>query len=273
MGGSCCTGCAKYLLCVLNFFFFIVGAVLFSVGTWLLADRNSFFKLARLDGFLTNKQELPSSGTLDHVAYILLAIGAFVFIISFLGYCGALLENRVFLSSYGIFLIIVLLLQITSIVLLIVYREQAEKQSRDFLEHSIANYYRGGSERDVVSLSWEVAMVGLQCCGVNNYTDFSKARHFRAGAGGQQVPASCCILQGSPSLLQPADENCPFSPDPSNSYYRKGCYNKLLTLLRENINLVVGLLLGLAVMQFIAITFAFCVCRAVAVETEYEYYK
>jgi len=273
MGGGCCTACAKYILCILNFFFFIIGAVLFSVGTWLVADRNSFIKLARLEEFIQENEELPSSDTVSHAAYILISVGAFVFIISFLGYCGALLENRVFLSSYGIFLVIVLLLQITSMVLLLSYKDQVEKQSRSFLEHSIANYYRAGEEPDVISLTWDLTMVGMQCCGVNNFTDFSRARHFRAAGGGKQIPEACCILQGSKSLLQPADENCVYSPQPSNSYYRKGCYNKLLTLLRENINMVVGALAGVAAMQFITITFAFCVCRAVSGDTDYEYYK
>ena len=41
----------------------------------------------------------------------------------------------------------------------------------------------------------------------------------------------------------------------------QGCYNKLLTLLRENINLLVGALAGMAAMQIMVITGAFCVCR------------
>ena len=53
----------------------------------------------------------PPSG-LDHSAYILVAVGGFVFIISFLGYCGSLQENRVLLTSYGLFLIIIFVLQV-----------------------------------------------------------------------------------------------------------------------------------------------------------------
>ena len=57
-------------------------------------------------------QEFSNPSVLDHTAYILIAIGGFVFIISFLGYCGSLQESRVMLTSYGLFLIIIFALQV-----------------------------------------------------------------------------------------------------------------------------------------------------------------
>ena len=48
----------------------------------------------------------------DNAAYILIAIGFIVFIISFLGYFGSLQENTVLLTAYGLFLIIILALQV-----------------------------------------------------------------------------------------------------------------------------------------------------------------
>ena len=88
---------------------------------------------------------------LDHSAYILIAIGSFIFIISFIGYCGALQENRVLLTAYGLFLIIIFALQvilriiynlreywysfqITGIVLSGVYRSQADGHVRLMLK-------------------------------------------------------------------------------------------------------------------------------------------
>ena len=49
---------------------------------------------------------------IEQAAYILIALGAFIFIISFLGYCGAIKESRVLLTAYGIFLIIIFALQV-----------------------------------------------------------------------------------------------------------------------------------------------------------------
>ena len=43
---------------------------------------------------------------------MLIACGAFIFVLSFLGYCGAIKESRVLLTAYGLFIIIIVLLQV-----------------------------------------------------------------------------------------------------------------------------------------------------------------
>jgi hypothetical protein len=57
-------------------------------------------------------QQFEEPDVLDHAAYILIAIGFFIFIISFLGYCGAIQENKVLLTAYGLFLIIIFALEV-----------------------------------------------------------------------------------------------------------------------------------------------------------------
>ena len=49
---------------------------------------------------------------IEQGAYMLIACGAFIFVLSFLGYCGAIKESRVLLTSYGIFLIIIFILEV-----------------------------------------------------------------------------------------------------------------------------------------------------------------
>ena len=57
-------------------------------------------------------QEFVEPVVIEQGAYIFIALGAFLFIISFLGYCGAIKESRVLLTAYGIFLIIIFALQV-----------------------------------------------------------------------------------------------------------------------------------------------------------------
>ena len=49
---------------------------------------------------------------IEQGAYMLIACGAFIFVLSFLGYCGAIKESRVLLTAYGLFIIIIVLLQV-----------------------------------------------------------------------------------------------------------------------------------------------------------------
>jgi len=269
-----CECFAKYLLCLFNFIFFVVGSVLLTVGLWLAADKTSFLQITNLSTLTQGQshteaqlviEEFAEPSVLDHTAYILIAIGAFIFIISFLGYCGALQSNKVLLTTYGLFLIIIFALQITGIVLSLVYRKQADEQVRTLLKRSLSTSYQAKNNRNAVTMSWDLVMTNMECCGVNNYTDFLEARQFveasREEGIGRKVPEACCILQGDHILLQPADEQCVVAPSTTNSYLFKGCYNKFIHHLAENLNIVFGCMLGVGATQFVAIVFAFCICK------------
>jgi hypothetical protein len=68
-----------------------------------------------LNAFLQNVylfQELTEPTVIEQGAYMLIACGAFIFVLSFLGYCGAIKESRVLLTAYGLFIIIIVLLQV-----------------------------------------------------------------------------------------------------------------------------------------------------------------
>lgn len=49
-------------------------------------------------GFFSTRQNLVQPAVITQSAYLLIAAGAFVFIVSFLGYCGAVKESRVLLG-------------------------------------------------------------------------------------------------------------------------------------------------------------------------------
>ena len=95
---------------------------------------------------------------IEQGAYILIAAGAFIFIVSFLGYCGAIKESRVLLTAYGLFIIIIACLQIAAIVLAAFYKEQAETHTKQFFLHTIRKYYTTQDRKDAVTLSWDFMM-------------------------------------------------------------------------------------------------------------------
>ena len=201
----------------------------------MVVDKYNFLRVTKLDAIIKSTEggggqedivhQFTNPSVLDHTAYILIAIGGFIFIISFLGYCGSLQESRVLLTSYGLFLIIIFILQIAGIICCVVYRRQADDQVRKGLKFSITNSYTTKDYRDPITLTWDLVMSNMECCGVNNYTDFLEAKRFvsasREEGLGRKVPEACCILQGDPALLRPADDNCIVSPSTANSYLFK----------------------------------------------------
>jgi tetraspanin-18 len=288
MVADCGATCAKYLLCLFNFVFFVVGSAVLSVGIWLAADKDSFIKLTRFstlnEGITLDEnaqsviREFTEPKVIEQGAYILIAIGAFIFIISFLGYCGAIKESRVLLTAYGLILKHNFALQVAAIVLITIYKSHADKHTQDFLKDTINKYYKVKTEANAVTLGWDVVMSQMECCGVNNSGDFTKSKAWLdsldKAQSDRKVPEACCILDPDQKRLNnlvPADSDCTKSPSTVNSNMNKGCYNKFKNWVQQNLNLVIGAVVGVAAVQLLGIIFSFCLCKAVGNERDYHY--
>ena len=46
----------------------------------------------------------------------------------------------------------------------------------------------------------------------------------------------------------------------------QGCYDKIIGMATSNLNIVFGSLIGLGAVQFVAIVFAFCVCKVLDIQ-------
>jgi len=294
MVADCGATCAKYLLCLFNFVFFVVGSAVLCVGIWLAVDKKSFINLAKFStlnegvqqpNFL---QELTEPTVIEQLAYILIAAGAFIFIISFLGYCGAIKESRVLLTAYGLFIIIIILLQAALIVLAAIYKAKAETHSKKFLQHTITEHYTHKSRRNAVTLLWDFVMKDLECCGVEGSSDFSevKAIEFHkyakiysdeTGDSKPKIPEACCILKSrnkttkEEGLFVPNDINCITAPTTTNSNMKKGCYERVRNWITGNVNLVIGIAAAVIGLQILFIIFSFCLCKAVGHDHDYRY--
>lgn len=291
MVADCGANCARWVLCLSNFVFIAVSTGVLIVGSWLAADKASFINLTLNVSTHVNSpvsqaldpeareilRDFVEPAVIEQAAYILIAIGAFVLIISFLGYCGALKESRVLLTAYGIFLIIIFLLQIVVILLCTLYKPQADHHTKTFLKDSLEKYYTTESQRNAVTLSWDHVMAQMGCCGVEGYKDFEKARPFmdqvaREGTEAK-VPAACCLLReaSNPLTITPEDPQCIRYPSESNSFLNTGCYPKLQSHITTNLDLAIGAVVGVGAAELLAIVFAFCLCRAVGQERDYHY--
>jgi tetraspanin-18 len=294
MVADCGATCAKYLLCLFNFVFFVVGSAVLCVGIWLAVDKKSFINLAKFstltEGVQQPKflQELTEPTVIEQLAYILIAAGAFIFIISFLGYCGAIKESRVLLTAYGLFIIIIILLQVALIVVAAIYKAEAETHSKKFLQHTITEHYTHKSQRNAVTLLWDFAMSELHCCGVEGVSDFEvgKAQEFhkyakvyadKNGVSKQAIPEACCKLKPrnqtsrEQGLFIPVDEDCITVPTTYNSNMNKGCYDTIRQVITENLNMVIGIAAAVIGLQILFIIFAFCLCKAVGHDHDYRY--
>nr|XP_012231901.1 PREDICTED: tetraspanin-1 isoform X3 [Linepithema humile] len=246
---SCMSQCAKYFLCFFNFVFFIAGGAALTVGIWLFIDSNSFTNLiGKLDqSDILNKTD---ADVIRMIAYILIAAGALTFIVSFLGYCGAMFESRCLLCVYGILILLVLVLECVVVGLAFGLKGDAEKGTQSFLKSTIKYYATTADKAETVTVAWDGIMSQLHCCGVESYLDFRDNKNWTLT--GKTVPEACCIKEND-ALKDPS---CPISPTAANSYYQTGCYKAMVTAIEENAAIVIGVAAALVFIEILVIILA-----------------
>ncbi|KAM7358758.1 tetraspanin 66E isoform 2-T5 [Cochliomyia hominivorax] len=237
MGFDCGVWIGKYVLCIFNFLFFILGTIVLGTGIWLAVDKASLIALLKMVEN-ENINQFTQPQVIEQMAYVLIAIGGIMFLLSFLGYCGAIRESRCLLST-------------------------ARNESKGFLQSTIAKYYTTSEHTDAVTLMWNQMMSQFGCCGVVDYRDFETSSGWMSGKGNRTIPEACCRLKDIRNLI-PEDDNCVISPNDTNSFYLKGCYDVFTEWIISHREIIIAVLFGVGVVHLLAIFLAFCLCKSFA---------
>jgi len=182
------------------------------VSAWLAVDKASFFDRLQIHN-LTEEQheEFRTVSVVDYGAYILVGVGAAIMLQSLIGTIGTLMgccgnkQARCCLITYGLLVLAVIVIEIVAAVLVLyVYQGAVETEVEAFMNSTIEREYRQDNPTAVTVL-WDHMMTQLECCGVQDYTDFTN-----------QVPPSCCSsanftcpdLSLNPTAVLPQVEPC-----------------------------------------------------------------
>ncbi|CAD6212678.1 GSCOCG00011040001-RA-CDS [Cotesia congregata] len=282
---------AKFFLCFFNFIFFIAGGAALAVGIWLIVDISTFTNLiSKIDeSDVLKYKRIPISkvffllqtktdpDVIKTISYILIIVGALTFIVSFLGYCGAMFESRCLLCIYGILILVVLILECTVVGLSFSWNSETEQGVRTLLKATMKYYATNEDKTEAVTVAWDgimnqviktnfdaacriqnsfflvqkdIDIFFMKCCGVDNYTDFSQSPNWSMIE--KKVPEACCNKING--ILQ--DSNCPTNPSLSNSYYMQGCYNAIINSIQENAAIAIGVAVVLVFVELIVIILA-----------------
>ncbi|MEQ2300924.1 hypothetical protein AMECASPLE_030771 [Ameca splendens] len=188
-----CLKCLKYTMCVANFLCFVSGVALLSFGIYLMVN----FRIAALT---------PSLASLN-IPSMLLISGIIITCVSFLGFLGALKENRCLLLTFFLVLFLLMLVELTAACLMLIYeREIGELVTKDL--NKGLEIARHSSTNATKMSDWDVVQEMFKCCGVNNYTDWQN-----------NIPKSCCN--------PPCEGKEP-------TYYSEGCLERLKYWFEEN---------------------------------------
>ncbi|ELT94507.1 hypothetical protein CAPTEDRAFT_211131 [Capitella teleta] len=142
------------------------------------------------------------------------------------------------------------------------------------LTDALVGNYKGNFDLGIESLSMNTVQGYYGCCGVNGWMDFLNATHWNRAEGfkvgnffhevASVVPYTCCRFVGKfPVDFSLVDERCPETPTSNNSFIFEGCYDKIREELLEGRTVVLWILEGSLVLEFVCVLAGIYVFRAV----------
>lgn len=190
---------------------------------------------------------------------VMMIVGSMIFVISFLGCCGALRESSWMILTFSVFLMIIFVTEIGVGVagyikhgeLPGILEKQFNKTMDDYANDVDAQH------------AWSLVQGELECCGIKGPLDW------RPIFKNKTVPAMCCMVLHLYSyffynnilflghLLPENVKHC--TTDYASNI---GCLPKLLKFLDSKSLLLGGVGIGIALIQLIGVVFACCLSRA-----------
>uniref|UniRef100_A0A3B1IM86 Tetraspanin n=1 Tax=Astyanax mexicanus TaxID=7994 RepID=A0A3B1IM86_ASTMX len=220
-----CLSCIKYLMFIFNFFIFLGGAFLLGVGIWVLVDPTGFREIVAANPLLFTG------------VYVILAMGGMLFLLGFLGCCGAIRENKCLLLFVSTFL-------------------KPENLRLDYFTKELKTYYQGSNSTDVFTATWNTIMTTFECCGVNSADDFDQQSLFRRLYPSRLVPEECCQRN---DLLMNKEECLKGIMQIRN----KGCYSAVVDYFETYIYMAGALAIVVLTIELFAMVFAMCLFRGI----------
>lgn len=187
---GCGTKCIQYLMFFFNVLFLLAGGALVAITVWVLVDQASFSSLV---------VDVPH--TLVAV-YIILGVGCFLVVVSFLGCCGALKKNTCMLGTFFVLLLIIFLAEIVGAVMMFVYSGPIKTE----VVNSMNDFNNGVNETEIndMTQAWNSVQTVAECCGLNGVADWDNKTAVFSEAGAV-FPASCCKDSSACSTSDTAD--------------------------------------------------------------------
>lgn len=277
MGGP---RCAKYTLYVTNVFIIFLACVTLGVGIWMSTDVASFvssvnpnidpsgYGTASVRGTINN-----GVGRIQTVANILITSGIFALLIGFLGVWAAYKDSRTLLITYGVILMVIVLLELGAgiawavdkpkIIAGLTQEYTAAVSNYDYVQTQVDSRNRiivSPNQKFQNSTAASTAFINMLqtwvgCCGwKNGYTDFFSSPYWSNSGG--VAPVYCCKFSNSHSLTL-EDPACGTVRTPENSWLNVGCADKIMNLIFYNTGSIIGAAVGIGMINSLGVVASF----------------
>lgn len=220
----------KVMMILFNLAIFLGGCTLLGIGIWVSVDSKTFLQIF---GPLST-----SVFQFVNVGYLLIALGCVLFLLGFLGCCGAQKESKCLLITFFSIILIIFIIEVAAAVVALVYTSLAETILQGTVTQILRDDY--GKPNPVTEI-WNTTMTELKCCGLSNYTDFNNSYYYNTNKG---YPGQCC------------NSSAPCNITAVEASRVQGCFSELLYQIRKNAGVVGGVAAGICVLEIAAMTVA-----------------
>lgn len=267
MALSGCYALLKYLVVIINFIFFLAGIGVVTAGIYLLTDSTMYVQVVQDDAnFHTG-------------IYILIAAGILMFIIGFLGCCGALRESPCMLVTFFSFLLVILVVEVAAGCWVYFNRAELEKMLQEHVKRTVEKDY---STNEYLTKTFDTIQSNLGCCGANGPRDWSSSRFNQVNKKSDKgmdlaissslqtykLPLSCCSTPKSPQICDDGSR-IGLSANIPVVMYQDGCIEKLKDVLKDHMVTGWALLITIAVLELFGLIFSLVLCCAVRSSTDH----
>uniref|UniRef100_A0AAV2MEH4 Tetraspanin n=1 Tax=Knipowitschia caucasica TaxID=637954 RepID=A0AAV2MEH4_KNICA len=237
--------CASALHCVCA----VVGVSVAACGLWVLFD-SSFIRIIST-GFLRVLQFFYNykHSSISLVGVLLFSVGLAVVCVTVVGCVGSQRGSRILLLLELLVLVLLLLSLIFITLIILLKRDQISQTLSDNVDSIIKDFPK--RERHLL----DNMQHQVQCCGRLGPSDWlSNQFVISLNQSAVSVLPCSCFLSGAHSSAPFCSSNQSLSSEeipyrPANSSFHKGCEVALRDWLEQNVQTIVGLDLGLGILQ------------------------
>jgi len=229
---SCGGSVIRILLFVFNFICLALGAAIIFFGIRVILKYNSSISDVI--------KETPS-----HAAIILLSAGGAIFLISFLGCCGAIRESYRMLHTYSVLIFLCIVAQCVGAYFVLRYHHDMSKYAEDGIRAALEAYDFNKGPTDPANRAINEMQKQLQCCGAKGRHDWDIRIQTT-----DVYPQSCCKTNGTNA------DGCSLE-----NTWNKGCVEAIKDLLTTTIGSLGFIAIGFILIQLLILISSCCLAR------------
>ncbi|XP_014818756.1 PREDICTED: tetraspanin-8 [Calidris pugnax] len=224
--------CMKYSMFIFNFFFWVCGVLILGISVWIRVSEAA-------------QEEVDIDHSLFLGADLLIAVGAIIMVLGFLGCCGAIKESRCMLLLFFIGLLLILLLQVTGGILGAMYKPQVETSLNKTLLQTVHLLQNSTKEAEAFQEKFHEFEKRHKCCGVLiGPADWGQ--NFNKPVGNSK--ACACEIENPPADL------CITNVD--RSIYKMPCREVVMEYINGHLLIIIGIAFGLVIIEILGLGFS-----------------